>query len=253
MRRSRISRKICIICLIIFIVSILVVNTNYNKPKEETRFETKVASTFKPVNNNNRLKILPEATPYDVPPKEESVINNNDSTKTKNNKKLKKRKVKKRKNRKRKNKLYYMNDNGCHYTLPKVYQDYLWQMCKKYKVTKYYKLFIAQMYHESGFDENCVSYTSDYGLMQINSCNHDWLSEKLGSNDFLDPYVSIEAGVLMMSKYLKKYSDVHKALVCYNRGESAVINGIYSTNYSKGVISDKNNLVEIIKKKGERT
>ena len=48
-----------------------------------------------------------------------------------------------------------------------------------------------------------------------------------------------------MSEFLQKYSDVHKALVCYNRGESAVINGTYSTSYSKCVISDMDKLVEI--------
>ena len=158
---------------------------------------------------------------------------------------------KKNKKPKKKNKIYYVQDGNYRYDLPKKYQDYLWSLCKKYKVTDYYKLFIAQMYHESNFDESVISETNDYGLMQINKCNHSWLSKKLKNGDFLDPYNNMEAGVLMMSEFLKKYYDVHKALVCYNRGESAVINGTYSTSYSKCVISDTNKLIEI-KQKGEK-
>lgn len=146
---------------------------------------------------------------------------------------------------KRENRIYYIQDDGYRFDLSEEYQDYLWQLCKEYEVTDYYELFIAQMYHESCFDETVVSQTNDYGLMQINKCNHQWLSEKLGNGDFLDPYNNMEAGVLIMSGFLQKYSDVHKALVCYNRGESAVINGTYSTSYSKCVISDMDKLIEI--------
>lgn len=146
---------------------------------------------------------------------------------------------------KRTNLLYYINDNGYKSYLNEEYQDYLYEMCIKYDVVDYYTMFIAQMYHESTFRPNLISKTNDYGLMQINKCNHDWLSQKLGSNNFLDPYISIEAGVYMMSNYLHKYNDVEKALVCYNRGESAVRKGTYSTNYSKGVLYDMTLLVEL--------
>ena len=145
----------------------------------------------------------------------------------------------------RSNKLYCIVENGVTYNLDVVYQDYLWKTCKKYKVTDYYELFIAQMYHESGFQTDIVSGTNDYGLMQINKCNHDWLSKKLGKSNFLNPYTSIEAGVYILSDYLKKYDDVQTALVCYNMGESAIQKGIYSTKYSRGVLADKKLLVEL--------
>lgn len=141
--------------------------------------------------------------------------------------------------------LYYMNENGWKTYLEIPYQDYLWEMCIKYDVKEYYTLFIAQMYHESGFDPNVISATNDHGLMQINICNHDNLEAMFGFTDFLDPYVSIESGVYFMSEFLHKYNDVEKALVCYNRGESAVINGTYSTSYSQGVLYDMNFLVEL--------
>lgn len=146
---------------------------------------------------------------------------------------------------KRSNKIYCIVDNGYTFNLPEDYQDYLWEMCIKYSVEEYYSLFIAQMYHESGFTVNTISETNDYGLMQINKCNHDWLGKELGNNDFLDPYNNIEAGVYIMSDFLHKYNDVQTALVCYNRGESAVKNGTYSTSYSRGILQDMSYLVEI--------
>lgn len=140
---------------------------------------------------------------------------------------------------------YYVNDNGYKAYLDKQYQNHLYDMCKKYNVEQYYTLFMAQMYHESTFRQHLVSKTNDYGLMQINVCNHKWLSEKLGFTDFLNPYNSIEAGVYMMSNYLHKYNDVEKALVCYNSGESVVRKGTYSTKYSRGVLDDMKLLIEL--------
>ena len=164
----------------------------------------------------------------------------------KEKKRITKRKIKVRVKKKNKShKIYKIVENGMSYKLETKYQNYLWKMCKKYKVTKYYKMLMAQMYHESGFNQNCISSTSDYGLMQINSCNHKWLSKKLGKNNFLNPYTSIEAGVYMMSGYLKKYNDVQMALVCYNMGESRVRKGTYSTVYSRGVLRDMRRMVEL--------
>ena len=138
------------------------------------------------------------------------------------------------------NSLYYVEEDGYKSYLHEDYQDFLYLMCIKYDVKEYYELFIAQMYHESSFRTNLVSGTNDYGIMQINTCNHEWLRDKFGFTDFLDPYVSI------MSLYLHKYNDVEKALVCYNMGESAVRKrGIYSSTYSRGVLNDIDLLVKI--------
>ena len=145
----------------------------------------------------------------------------------------------------RQNTLYYVNDNGYNSYLDNCYQDYLYEMCIKYEVEEYYPLFLAQMYHESTFRTNVISKTNDYGLMQINVINHQWLGKKLGDDDFLDPYTNIEAGIYMMSSFLHKYNDVEKALVCYNMGEGAVKKGTYSTTYSRGVLEDMSLLVEL--------
>ena len=145
----------------------------------------------------------------------------------------------------RENKHYYMLVDGYQSNLPVEYQDYLWELCKQYDVTEHYELFIAQMYRETTFRPSLISDTNDYGIMQINICNHDWLREKLGITDFLDPYQNMKCGIHIMSGYLHKYDDVQKALVCYNMGESKVKKGIYSSRYSREIVELLDCLVEI--------
>ena len=140
---------------------------------------------------------------------------------------------------------YYVYEDKydtCYY-LQKDYQDYLRDLCEKYNVSEYYELFIALMYHESRFQEDIISETNDYGLMQINICNHEWLSKELGNDDFLDPYNNMEAGVLILSNFLNKYDDVHIALTCYALGESSYRKGIYTSKYSYGILADMEKLV----------
>lgn len=143
----------------------------------------------------------------------------------------------------RENILYYVMDSGYRYDCDIAYQDYLWQKCVEYEIQDYYELLLAMMYHESKFDPSIVSGTNDYGLFQINVCNHSWLKETLGISDFLDPYDSIDAGVHIISGYLKKYNDVHMALMCYNMGEGgAKRSGATSSRYSRGVVADMDKL-----------
>ena len=136
------------------------------------------------------------------------------------------------------------NENNYESTLDLELQDYLYETCKKYDIEDHYELLMAQMYNESRFKSDTISETDDWGLMQINECNHEWLSDKLGVTNFLDPYQSIECGVYMMSGYLKKYSE-ETALVAYNRGESSVKQGRTSSKYSARVLGYKDMLVEI--------
>ena len=147
-------------------------------------------------------------------------------------------------NNERPNKIYYVDDNGYKSYFDECYQNYLYDLCVKYGITEYYTLLIAQIYHESTFRTNLISSTNDYGLMQINACNHSWLRNKLGISDFLDPYENMRAGVDMMSSYLHKYGDAEKALVCYNLGEGGA-KGVSSTSYSRGVLYDRSLLVEL--------
>lgn len=151
----------------------------------------------------------------------------------------------------RDNILYYIMDDGIRANVPTEWQDYLWNKCVEYDITEHYELLFAQIYHESGWNPDAVSGTKDYGLMQINIKNHEWLKETLGITDFLDPYESMDAGTYMMSIYLQKYNDVQTALVCYNMGEGKVLEGITSSKYSNGVVKDMDKLFILEEEEGK--
>lgn len=152
---------------------------------------------------------------------------------------------------KRENNLYYIIDDGYRIDVPEEWQDYLWNKCVEYDIAEYYELLFAQIYHESSWKPDAVSGTNDYGLMQINENNHEWLKEILGITDFLDPYQSMDAGIYMMSCFLTKYSDVQTALVCYNMGEGKVKEGITSSKYTNGVVKDMDKLFILEKEEGK--
>lgn len=116
-------------------------------------------------------------------------------------------------------------------------QRYTYNLCVDYDVEEYYPLVLAVMWRESEFDPTVISKTNDYGLMQINKINHEWLSEELEITDFLDEEQNIHAGVFMLSLYLHTYKDIDKALMAYNMGETGAKKcwaaGIYTTNYTR--------------------
>lgn len=135
---------------------------------------------------------------------------------------------------------YYIDDNGFKSYLDKDLQDHLWGELVAVGQEEHYEMFIAQMYHESGFNEDLVSNSGDYGISQINSCNFPYLRDTLGITDFLDPYQSIKCEVHFMANNLEKYQSEAKALTVYNRGH-LVNDGV--TDYSTGVLVDKQKLV----------
>lgn len=118
-------------------------------------------------------------------------------------------------------------------------QDYIFELCEKEDIPP--SLVIALIDHESGFEPTAISSTEDYGLMQINECNHEWLSETYGVTDFLDARQNILCGVKILGNLYHKYEDPHELLMAYNMGEygaeTARENGVTSTNYSESVLS----------------
>lgn len=116
-------------------------------------------------------------------------------------------------------------------------QHYTQDLCKQYNVS--FPLVLAIMMRESNFRPDVVSGTDDYGIMQINSCNHEWLEEELGITDWFDPEQNILAGVYILSG-IGPYEDVHKTLMSYNCGPSGArklwADGVKSTAYSRAVV-----------------
>lgn len=118
-------------------------------------------------------------------------------------------------------------------------QDYIRGLCDEMDVPM--ALVIAIIDTESTFQSTIISKTYDYGLMQINRNNHEWLSETYGVSNFLDPYENVYCGITILSSLLSDFDTVEQAVVAYNRGATGARNlfsqGIYSTEYSQEVMT----------------
>ncbi len=119
-------------------------------------------------------------------------------------------------------------------------QEYIWLLSQEYEVPC--ELIYALIETESSFRSNVVSGTNDYGLMQINKINHEWLSDELGISDFLDPEQNILAGCYILSGHLRATEgDIVLALMRYNCGATGArrlwSQGIYSTKYTDKVMA----------------
>lgn len=116
-------------------------------------------------------------------------------------------------------------------------QDYIRELCDKKGVPM--SLIIAMIEVESSFKANIISRTNDYGLMQINKINHEWLSEAYGITDFLDPYQNVFCGITVISQHYNRFKDVDKALMAYNLGANGAKRlwnkGTYETSYTRHI------------------
>ena len=117
-------------------------------------------------------------------------------------------------------------------------QEYAWMLCESNNVS--FTLLMSIMKQESKYNSHLISNTNDYGLMQINKMNHEWLSETLGITDFLDPKQNIKAGVYILKSLFEKYDDTKKVLMAYNMGEGNAkkywSKGIFETEYCEKVM-----------------
>lgn len=118
-------------------------------------------------------------------------------------------------------------------------QRYIYEMCADENVPV--TLVMAMIEHESGFDPEAVSPTDDYGLMQINAVNHEWLKEEYRCADMMNPYQNVFCGISIISSYIDKYGELDKALMAYNMGnygaQKAWENGVTSIAYSEEILS----------------
>ncbi len=116
-------------------------------------------------------------------------------------------------------------------------QRYIYEVCADENVPV--SLIIAMIDQESKFNPEVVSKTGDYGLMQINTINHEWLAEEYRTADMLDPYQNVFCGIKVIGSYIQNYNDYCLALMAYNMGDygakKAWENGIKSTSYSESV------------------
>jgi soluble lytic murein transglycosylase-like protein len=119
-------------------------------------------------------------------------------------------------------------------------QDFIRYTSEEYGVP--YELVYAIIQVESSFRPSVISSSNDYGLMQINKINHEWLKDELGLTDILDPYQNIQAGTYIIGLQLNATDgDLVLALMRYNCGASGARKlwekGIYSTAYTDKVMA----------------
>lgn len=127
-------------------------------------------------------------------------------------------------------------------------QEFTYYLSAAYDID--YTLVLAIISKESSFMPDGISSTNDYGLMQINACNHEWLTEELGITDFIDPYENIKAGLFILRGLFEKYDSTSKVLMAYNMGENGASKlweqGIFESNYSKDVLQRRETYRQIL-------
>ena len=126
--------------------------------------------------------------------------------------------------------------------LDRVMQDFIFVEAGEAAVD--YELVLAIIQNESGGDPNAISATGDYGLMQINKCNHAWLAENYGLTDMLDPKQNVIAGITILATLYQSGDNteagLHKILMAYNMGPGGAAEawaaGRYTSAYSRTVM-----------------
>lgn len=118
-------------------------------------------------------------------------------------------------------------------------QEFIYCLSAAYNID--FSLVMAVIQYESSFDPNAISSTYDYGLMQINEVNHEYLTETIGISDFLNPYQNVMGGVYVLRKLFERYEDTYMVLMAYNMGEDGAKRlwdqGIYETNYTSSIMN----------------
>lgn len=118
-------------------------------------------------------------------------------------------------------------------------QELVYSECMARGVDPY--LAVSVMLRENrGFDPSIISVSNDYGLFQINRINHKRMAD-LGYTNMLDAKDNIKAGVYILAECLNSSDSYQEALMAYNLGRGgcnkAMAKGIYSTDYSRGVMA----------------
>ena len=133
-------------------------------------------------------------------------------------------------------------------------QQMIVEKCEEYNID--FAFAMAVMFRESSFRPNVISDSNDYGLMQINKINHEWLSEELDITNFLDPEQNVTAGLYMLNDLFEKYEYPSLVLMAYNMGETGAkrlwVQGIYSTDYAEAILQQTDiYTAEIAERMGE--
>jgi soluble lytic murein transglycosylase-like protein len=124
-------------------------------------------------------------------------------------------------------------------------QEFTYQKCIQYDVD--YIMVLAIMQTESRFKPDVIK-DGNYGLMQINESNFQYLKESMGITDFLDPQQNIEAGIFFLSGIYENNTEPEKILMVYNMGGRIAQElwdmGRESTGYSRAIMKNMDEIRE---------
>lgn len=131
----------------------------------------------------------------------------------------------------------YVENGGC---FPEVVQAYLWCLCKDRDIDYYVVLALIEReshykYSASGDKGNSKGYMQVYEKWHKNRMQEEYCT------DLYNPYGNIRVGTNFLREIFNKYSDISKALMVYNMGESGAVKqwdkGVYETKYSREIIN----------------
>ncbi len=131
-------------------------------------------------------------------------------------------------------------------------QEFVYYLAEGYDLD--FAFVMAVMQQENDFKADSISSTNDYGLMQINKSNHQYLKDEIGVRNFLDPYDNIRSGMFILRKLFEKYESPEKVLMAYNMGERGAAKlwdkDVFETNYSKSVLMIQQKFNRELERKG---
>ena len=135
-------------------------------------------------------------------------------------------------------------------------KEYTAQICNEYNVD--YSLALGVIYNESRFQSGLTHVNSngtiDYGLMQVNEVNFEYLNKALGiqsMTDLLDDRVGIRCGVELLAYHKRHTNDDSAALLRYQIGEGKykqyLRNGRYTNKTHQQVLTYQRTFQNYIK------
>lgn len=117
-------------------------------------------------------------------------------------------------------------------------QEFTYGLCSEKSID--YDMVLAIMKKESEFQNVVSDNGQDFGLMQVNIINHDWLARQYGLTDMMDEYQNITAGVTILSILQSKFDSTETILMAYNIGcgnaQENINAGINSNDYAVNVM-----------------
>lgn len=117
-------------------------------------------------------------------------------------------------------------------------QRLLKQACDEMGVD--FHLALAVIWTETRYQNINGDGGNSIGYMQVQPRWHYNRMERLGVTDLTDPLSNFRVGCSYLGEMVEKYTDIHKALMAYNMGESGARKlwnaGITTSNYSCSVI-----------------